>query len=375
MAAHVVRLTTKPHTGRMRKLSLRILVAVITLTIGVSSGWLLHRLRQPRPAPLEPAPCPTPTPSAAPQCVPVSYEDKDDNPEYPDDAELSPWDIFQFIDVHPQAKLKKLWKRLRVKEADNNVSDFSECSNCAVTTESFDLDNEPGDETLLKISDVTMESYRYLIFKYTGPNNVWRFIGYVDEWGKYRESESHVVVSGGKTWLVTMGQSASGSGVAYYHNRVFEVTKNRLKEVASYESEGYQAGWGRYIDKEFTTRILDIQKVQNQTRVKVEFNLDYGLNEEKDIPLFSKRQVAVFVSAKKSEQTLDATESTVTQRELEHIYTVDSMTEHDFLKYNLSELLNLAERGTKAQKNWLREFLERCDTSAEKRQLRAALAK
>jgi hypothetical protein len=50
------------------------------------------------------------------------------------------------------------------------------------------------------------------------------------------------------------------------------------------------------------------------------------------------------------------------------------MTEHDFLKYNLSELLNLARRGNKAQKNWLKEYLERCDGSAEKRQLQAALA-
>ena len=108
--------------------------------------------------------------------------------------------------------------------------------------------------------------------------------------------------------------------------------------------------------------------------MKVEFNLDY-LTEDEDRRLFSKRQVATFVSSNNSRQVLDSLDSTVTQRELEHICTVDSMTEHDFLKYNLSELLNLAERGTKAQKNWLKEYLERCDSSAEKRQLQAALAK
>jgi len=112
--------------------------------------------------------------------------------------------------------------------------------------------------------------------------------------------------------------------------------------------------------------------MQNQTRVKVEFRMDYI--EDEDQPLFSKRQVAVFVSSNKSEQVLDQNESTVTQRELNRIYTVDSMTEADFLKYNLSELLNLARRGTKAQKNWLKEFLEKCETSAEKHRLLAALA-
>jgi hypothetical protein len=69
----------------------------------------------------------------------------------------------------------------------------------------------------------------------------------------------------------------------------------------------------------------------------------------------------------------DSNESSVTKRELEHIYTIDSMTQDDFLKYNLSELLNLAKRGTKAQKNWLKEFLERCETCAEKQRLLAAL--
>src|SRR6185369_6443549 len=95
---------------------------------------------------------------------------------------------------------------------------------------------------------------------------------------------------------------------------------------------------------------------------------------DKALTLFSKRQVAVFASTHHSASVLDLGESTVNQRELNHIYTVDSMTEHDFLKYNLSELLNLAERGTKAQKNWLKEFLEKCETSAEKHRLLAALA-
>jgi hypothetical protein len=237
----------------------------------------------------------------------------------------------------------------------------------------YDLDAEPGDEALLKISDEISESFRYLVFRNLG-DNVWKLLGHVDEWGKYRDSQSFTLISSGRPWLITQGQSSSGSGVAFYHNRIFEVTKNRISEVASYEYEGHQSDWDTSPTREFTSRILDIQRVPNQTRVKIELNLDYSLDGDKDVPLFSKRQIAVFVSSSKSDQVLDREESTVTQRELEHVYTVDSMTEHDFLKYNLSELLNLAERGTKAQKNWLKEFLERCETSAEKQRLLAALA-
>jgi hypothetical protein len=245
----------------------------------------------------------------------------------------------------------------------------------------YNLDAETGDEALLQISDVLSDSYRYLVFKRVfetkslRESDVWKLIGHIDEWSKYKDSQSFIVVSGGRTWLVTQGQSASGSGVAYYHNRIFEVTKNHVDEVASYESEGYQSGWDAYPEREFTTRILDIQKAENQTLVKVEFNLDYSLptDDKQDPPLFSKRQIAVFVSSNNS-QTLDRGQSNITERELEHIYTVDSMTEHDFLKYNLSELLNLARRGSKAQKNWLKDFLKTCDNSGEKERLVATVA-
>jgi hypothetical protein len=373
VAAHIVRLDAKPHTGFMRKQSLRILVALITLGISVSSSWLLHRLRQPRPLPVEAKPCPTPTPPPAPQCVPIPYEE--DDAEYPDESDLSPSEISWFIDNHPRAKLEKLWARLHIKDGQTLYSDFSECGHCSTRLDYYDLDAEAGDEALLKVSDGLTESYRYLVFKQMNVDD-WRLLGHADEWGKYKDSQSFTVLSGGRPWLVTQGQSASGSGVAYYHNRVFEVTKNRLKEVASYESEGYQSGWDSCPTREFTTRILDIQKDQDQTRVKVEFDLDYslGTDDEKDQHLFSKRQVAVFVSSGKSGQVLDRNESTVTQRELDHIYKIDSMTEDDFLKYNPSELLQLAKRGTKPQKNWLKNFLERCDKSSEEQRLLAALA-
>ena len=64
VAAHIVRITTELQTDAMRKLSLRILVALITLIISVSSSWLLHRLHQPKPRPIELASCPTPRPAA-----------------------------------------------------------------------------------------------------------------------------------------------------------------------------------------------------------------------------------------------------------------------------------------------------------------------
>jgi hypothetical protein len=355
----------------MRKLSLRILVALTTLIISVSSSWLLHRLRHPKPLPAEPVPCSTSSPS--PQTEAVPYEA--DNAEYPDESPLSPWEISWFIDEHPEAKLDRLWERLHVQGGE--YSNFSECGNCAARLEWYDLDNKPGDEAVLKISDDASESYRYLVFKPIDETGNFRFIGHIDEWGKYRESQSFVAVGGGRSWLVTQGQSASGCGVAYYHNRVFEMAQNRLIEVASYQREGYQSEENEWPIRKFSTRILDIRKQGGRTRIKVEFNSEYltWFGGDTPMPLFSKRQLAVFVSSHNSNGVLDPNESTVTPRELEHMYEVDSMTENDFLKYNLSELLTLAARGDRAQKAWLKSLLKTCGNGAEKQRLLAALAK
>jgi hypothetical protein len=62
----------------MRKLSLRILVALITFDISVSSSWLLHPLRQEKPALQEPVL--SPTPRIAGKSVTIPYEEDDARP-------------------------------------------------------------------------------------------------------------------------------------------------------------------------------------------------------------------------------------------------------------------------------------------------------
>ena len=109
------------------------------------------------------------------------------------------------------------------KAGKNLISDFSECEGCIASVQEYDLDNEPGDETLLKLSDGPMESFRYLVFKHQR-NGKWSLLGHVDAWGKYKDSQSIVLASGGHYWLVIQGQSASGSGVALYENRIFSVS-------------------------------------------------------------------------------------------------------------------------------------------------------
>ena len=147
-----------------------------------------------RPRPVQPA-CPPPAVAS-----PTIERTNTVPPEYPDNSDLSPSQIEYFIDNNPDANLAKLWKRLgRNARSETHASDFTFCNPCKAESFEYDLDGEPGDETVLKISMKRSEAFRYLIFKYAGgKDRKWNVIGDVDEWGKYKDSKHMVVLGNGK---------------------------------------------------------------------------------------------------------------------------------------------------------------------------------
>jgi hypothetical protein len=66
-----------------------------------------------------------------------------------------------------------------------------------------------------------------------------------------------------------------------------------------------------------------------------------------------------------TEYPCNLTSPPISERESERVYNIDSMTEMDFLKYNYSELLNLASHGNQKQKSWLKDYLQTDRNSAE----------
>ena len=355
----------------MRNLILRIIAAFLTLSIGITLSVMRKRFNHPKSQSHSATPCSTASPAPPTQCVAIPYED---DGEYPDSSELTPSDIAWFVNDHPRANLGRLWRRLHVKADKDFISDFSKCGGCVASVQDYDLDNEPGDETLLKLADSLAQSFRYLVFK-RQTNDKWRLLGHVDGWGKYKDSQSIVLASGGRSWLVIQGQSASGSGVAFYENRVFSISNNGLTEIASYECDGFQSDLYPWPTKEFTSRILSCELAGNQTKLTVEFTIDYSTFADKRVPLFSKRQTAVFIKSKNGKPRLDPHDSSITEHEMAHIYNIDAMTDIDLLQYNYSELLNLATRGNHAQKSWLKNYLKAYASDSVKKQTLAALAK
>lgn len=367
MANHIVENPRPNETLSMKKWLLRTTVALLSLSAGVFVSLVVRSLVQLHS--MQPVDQPPAVVSPKLDCA------REAPPEYPDNSDLSPSQIEYFINNTPEANLARLWKRLgRNAKSETHASDFTVCNSCKAESSEFNLDGEPGNETVLKISKTRSEAFRYLIFKYGGgKGRTWRVIGDVDEWGKYRDSKHMVVFGNGRPLLLTQGQGASGSGVSLFINRIFLVSPDGIKEILSFPSDGHQSGAPDGPDRNFTGQLVSYLLQDRRIELTLQFRVSYAVTSSAELE-FSKAQTAVY-SGPIDKVTLQRHKSTISEREIEHIYNIDSMTEMDFLKYNYSELLNLASHGNQKQKSWLKDYLLTFKNGDEKRALLGALRK
>lgn len=292
-----------------------------------------------------------------------------------------------FINAQPGSDLTKLWQRLGIRtvnigwnqKPDSTKSNFlTTCGNCQAESFEYELDGEVGSEVLLRIEDQLREECRYLVFKWVGVHE-WRLLGHIDHnFGRYRMPQHLVLLSGSKSWLVIQGQGASGTGVALYFDRVFLITRNRLAEVFSYNSEGHQSDFD--YTKEFSARIVSCGIKDGVAHSEIEFSVTYfGADYSEpshQIALFAKSQRAVFYRRHGHRvATLDVDHSELTHDELDTVYNIDSLNNEDFLKYNYRELSRIAKGKDTKRREWLRRYLDACDNTAEQRRLGQLLAR
>ena len=91
---------------------------------------------------------------------------------------LAPYNIEIFINNNPQANLQPLWTALgiRLETRRGEGSGLEHCGGCNAESFTYDFDEEPGSEVLLRVADRTSESFRYLIFKWESLKNTWKMI-------------------------------------------------------------------------------------------------------------------------------------------------------------------------------------------------------
>jgi hypothetical protein len=361
----------------MRRISANLIVLTLTFLIGFSAVKLISLARRSlinrRPAPIM-------TAGAIQETKQTSVTPSSNEPKL---ETLSPYGIQRFINSNPQASLEEVWHGLGIKSANfsesphEDINDFfNKCYGCDAEIYEYDLDGQPGIELLMRVSDNLQEACRYLIFR-RGKGNEWKLMGHIDHgFGRYRMPQHFFSLSGGDPYLIIQGQGASGSGVALYYDRLFKVTSAGVEEVLSYTSGGHQSGYGFVPDRDFSGRVLSCEIGKGAAKVEVEFAVSYSNYDDSggNEMLWSKKQKAVYIRPFNSKRfILDPLKSGLSEKEIEAVYNIDSLTPEDLLKYNFEELRKIALGDQRESKEWLRQFLQNCEDVPHKKDLRQAV--
>ena len=360
----------------MKKYLIRLAVGLLTFTIGATISGISHRFRRPAPwqnvrAQADGVQEPASTNAEVDQQMPRS---------------LSPYDIKFFINDRPRVNLTRLWEVLgiyadhSIEQETNGLDFFTDCGSCQAEDFEYNLDGEPGNEVLLRIGRVEAVA-RYLIFRWQADG--WKLIGHIDALGKYREPQHTIVLSGGLTWLTIQSQGATGSGVATFVDRVFLVRDGRLVEAFRYLSDGSQSGGSRSgtsyeADREFNASVRSCTLTGDVVTAEIDYSVRYTIadfhNPAENIILFAKHQRATITKRLGRHEQFDRKRSSLSERELDAVYNIDSLSDEDFLKYNYKELTQIAAGRDLTRKEWLTQFLKTCENTIERRGLSQVLA-
>ena len=345
----------------VRKYLVRFFVTLLTFSLGSTSSVIRNRWQKAVRLPTGPAM----VGNILDETVKNSTAQPHENKSMPDS--LSPADIESFINLHPHSNLMKIWRALGIKDKDDPLA-LTECRNCKAEIFHYDLDDEPGNEILLKVSEHWGERARFLVFKWRHPEDLWALLGHADGWGKYIEPYHMILLSGGKPWLVIRGQGASGSGIALYNDYIYQISNG---------AEGVQSGAPDGATRAFIARVASCEVKHGQAIVELDLSVEYSAYDPEGhqfIDLFKKRQRATLLQRlNEDSHVLDARRSNLSKHEFDSVYNVDSLYEDDFVRFYFAELSRIAASRNSAQKKWLSEYLKTLEHTAEVRRLEQIL--
>ena len=111
---------------------------------------------------------------------------------------------------------------------------------------------------------------------------------------------------------------------------------------------------------------------------EIDYSVRYTIadlhNPAENIILFDKHQPATITKRVRGHEQFDRKRSSLSERELDAVYNIDSLSDEDFLKYNYKELMQIAAGPDLNRRAWLTQFLRTCENTSEHRRLRQMLA-
>lgn len=360
----------------------RLAIAMLTSALVAVSLLATGRLSKPEAESSAAA-----SPSIASEAVEV---EKDKRHVVPDS--LSPYEIARVVSRSgEQMKLHRTVLEVDLgwtwKQWGMEPSYFATCAgDCEATIFTHELDGEPGEEVLLKLTK--FDQYcRYVLFEGGAADGMEpKLIGHVDEdLNKYEMSTHRIVNTLGKNWLVIRAQGGSGSGFSLYGETWYEVRKKSLRRVLHYPESGQSTSWPRGASRYFEAKVAvaphPTEELNAKSLLTIRYSVSYSLcesrNKEEALLYDNEHQARYVWNKKKREFVFDAKRSDIEQDEIFAIAGYEDpelkVGSYDlFFKYNLESLLKVARASDGECKEWLREFIrDYSDTPAREALLKA----
>ncbi|HXG64837.1 MAG TPA: hypothetical protein VNO70_06995 [Blastocatellia bacterium] len=294
---------------------------------------------------------------------------------------LSPYVIEWFIDMNEGADLKQIWRLLKIEiPGDMPYRCGGDC-----TAETFDIPikgEEQGQTVALKISFAAGDYYQYLFFKRVNSDSTqgrWKFIGNIDAHGQRYGSPEHRIESGNnRTWFVIRELQGRGSGMIAYGEAWHEITERGLKQVLSYPAAGHYIPCQNLLGRSYKSFLVRQEMMSGAYSIQIQFLVSYNISAcgkgSDSPPLFAKGHKVFYVwDDQRQRFILDASQSDISEKELNEIYSMQGLSNEKFMEDNFNELLTIAGDGSAEQRNWLRQFLTGLADSPRKMTLRQAL--
>lgn len=313
---------------------------------------------------------------------------------------ISPFELARSIndvrrkqaDLH----LKETWQKLGIEPGS-----FEECgSDCKARIYRHELSSQRGPEVVVKLTRF-FDSCRYLVFARNEDDRRWKFLGHVDhDFNKYEMARHRIASANGRPFLVIRGQEGSGSGFALYAETWYDVSEQAVKPVLSYPSDGHTNPWPAGLARSFQAT-----QTFGAGRRTIQYTVSYDTagydNDNLKLEFINRHRASYNWDSQSKRFVFDAKQSNISEAEIAAIANVQSDDEPKagtkigettfysssqagsflgggyevFLKYNTARLMTIAKgRETKA-KAWLRQFLNECRDTEEKKALLIALGK
>jgi hypothetical protein len=328
----------------MKLWHVHIFVAFITFTVGLAGAWLFLR-----PQPTRAVQCLESLPQA--EANPAASETESTTASKRTAADIdikNPYSIAVSLDGMPDVEVGELWERLGIVKTyqgyNGQQSDgafFTNCPRCRAEAFEFDMDGDAENEVIVRVAN-GIEECRYLVFKKDRSKEGYKLAGHFDhDFGRYQMPVHHFVLSRGKAYMVVRVQAASGSGVAAYMASILVLRNGRLIELMSFPSDGHQAMLATLPSREYGGRVLDISEVDRRTRIELGLTVKYEVYGQNDTVTgrWTKHAKAVYIKPHGAREAyLDTADSTISQKQIDAEYNIDSLSDEDLVRYNRSQL-------------------------------------